>query len=103
MKINEFARLCECKEYTLRYYDKIGLLKPERISDRSGYRHYSLKQKVDYIEIKELQEIGFTIEEIKRIKSLSNKEITILIQNKIFEINNKIIKANKLLEKYRKE
>lgn len=33
MTIKEFAKLCGCNPQTLRYYDRVGLLKPVRIKN----------------------------------------------------------------------
>ena len=40
MTIKEFASLCGCNTQTLRYYDKIDLLKPVRVDQWTGYRYY---------------------------------------------------------------
>jgi DNA-binding transcriptional MerR regulator len=40
--INEFTKVTGISAFTLRYFDKIGLLSPER--QHNGYRVYSLKQ-----------------------------------------------------------
>ena len=39
--IGEMAKLFQTNIRTLRYYDEIGLLKPEWRDDNSGYRYYS--------------------------------------------------------------
>ena len=35
--IQGFAKLCGCNPQTLRYYDRIGLLKPARVDEYSDY------------------------------------------------------------------
>jgi DNA-binding transcriptional MerR regulator/effector-binding domain-containing protein len=42
--IGEFARLFNINIRTLRYYDDIGILKPEIINEQTGYRYYGTKQ-----------------------------------------------------------
>lgn len=42
--IGEVARLFEMNIRTLRYYDEIGLLKPEHVDGATGYRYYSTRQ-----------------------------------------------------------
>ena len=44
MTIRTFARLCGCNPQTLRYYDRVGLLRPARVDEQSGYRFYDEKQ-----------------------------------------------------------
>ena len=42
--IGETAALFKINIRTLRYYDKIGLLTPEKVDPDTGYRYYSTKQ-----------------------------------------------------------
>ena len=64
MTIKEFARLCNCNPQTLRYYDRMDLLKPVKVDPYSGYRYYNEEQAIQYVKIKNLQLAGFSIEEI---------------------------------------
>ena len=70
MTIKEFANLCGCNSQTLRYYDRIDLLKPVEVDQWSGYRFYEEEQALDFVKIKNLQLAGFTIDEIKEILGL---------------------------------
>ncbi len=54
MTIKEFAQLCACSTQTLRYYDRIDLLKPMKVDSWSGYRYYEARQAVDFVKIKNL-------------------------------------------------
>ncbi len=42
--ISEFARLRNININSLRYYEKIGILKPIRVDEQTGYRYYSPDQ-----------------------------------------------------------
>ena len=42
--IGEVARLFDINVKTLRYYDETGLLKPEKVNPKTGYRYYSTRQ-----------------------------------------------------------
>ena len=42
--ISEFAKLRDININSLRYYEKLGLLKPAYIDDSNGYRYYSAEQ-----------------------------------------------------------
>ena len=64
MTIKEFARLCNCNPQTLRYYDRMDLLKPVKVDPYSGYRYYNEEQAIQYVKIKNLQLAGFSIDEI---------------------------------------
>ena len=65
LKIREFAKLCNTTEKTLRFYDRVGVLKAEYIHPDNGYRYYSRAQIEQYNRIVELKEVGFTLEEIR--------------------------------------
>ena len=70
MLIGEIARLSDLTPATIRYYEEIGLLTPPRRSD-SGYRHYC-QTILDELEfIKKGQGLGFSLDEIREILSIS--------------------------------
>ena len=75
MTIKEFAALCTCSSQTLRYYDKIGLLKPASVDPWSGYRYYEPQQAIEFVKIKNLQTADFSISEIKLLLTKSDDEI----------------------------
>ena len=61
MTIKQFAALCGCSTQTLRYYDKVELLKPVEVDFWTGYRYYEEEQALVFVKIKHLQKAGFTI------------------------------------------
>ena len=72
MTIKNFARLCGCNPQTLRYYDRVDLLKPAKVDPWSGYRFYEEEQALTFVKIKNLQTAGFTIEEIRALITTSS-------------------------------
>ncbi len=64
--INKLAQLAGVSTRTLRYYDEIGMLAPERISS-SGYRIYGQKQVDKLQQILFYRELGVNLESIKDI------------------------------------
>ena len=44
LSIGEFSKICQVSAKTLRYYDEIGLLRPEEINPENGYRYYRVEQ-----------------------------------------------------------
>jgi len=64
-KISEFATLCGTSPKTLRFYERIGLLKASYTNPENGYRYYSDEQEREYGLITVFKELGFTLEEIK--------------------------------------
>ena len=75
MTIQAFAKLCGCNPQTLRYYDKVGLLRPSRVDRFTGYRYYDEDQALTFVKIKNLQLGGFSIEEIKPLLMANDDEV----------------------------
>jgi len=70
MKIGELSKQAGVKVGTIRFYERRKLLKaPLRTS--SGYRSYVLQDVKVLKGIKELQELGFTLREIREENSLT--------------------------------
>ncbi len=63
-KIGDFSRLCRVTVRTLRYYDEIGLLKPVKVDQFSGYRYYSIEQLPKLNRIIMLKGIGLSLDDI---------------------------------------
>lgn len=66
-RIGEFSRIAGVTIDTLRHYDALGLLKPEKVDPFTGYRYYSARQLQALNRILALKEVGFSLEEIARI------------------------------------
>ena len=103
MTILEFARLCGSTTQTLRYYDRIGLLKPSMVDGWTGYRYYEKEQAADYVKIKNLQLADFSIAEIKALLSAPDEAIWKAFDGKIAAEQEKLAKILKIRESYRKE
>lgn len=62
--IGELANICGITPKTLRYYDKLGLLKPAYINTTNGYRFYTRWHITRISTIKQLQNIGISLDDI---------------------------------------
>lgn len=62
-KIGEISNLYGIGTDSLRYYEKIGILKPKR--DSNGYRMYNINDIRTLNILRELRKIGFSLQEIK--------------------------------------
>ncbi|NLD18118.1 MAG: MerR family transcriptional regulator [Tissierellia bacterium] len=92
--IGETSRLLGVSTKTLRYYDKIGLLKPSFIDEDTGYRYYTF-EKFHYIDrIKYLQSFGMDLDEIKEI--MESEGVNGLVQGLNKKINEKEVELEKL-------
>ena len=65
LKIGEFSHLMQVTVKTLRHYEQKGLLIPEEVDPWTGYRYYSISQMTKLNSIRQLQRLGFSLEEIK--------------------------------------
>lgn len=104
LSIGELARICNVSHKTLRYYDSIGILKPSEVNPQNGYRYYSKWQVTRIMTIKQLQNIGVSLDEIKIC--LDNGESNSLLMNlrdilesKENDINKQILVLNNNLKK----
>jgi DNA-binding transcriptional MerR regulator len=70
MLIGDVARLLDITPATIRYYEELGLLTAPRRSE-AGYRHYSESTLEELRFIKKGQGLGFSLEEIREILSMS--------------------------------
>ena len=64
-RIGQFAELCHTSGKTLRFYDSLGILKPDYTDSSTGYRFYSKSNVMAFDKIRLLKKIGFTLKEIK--------------------------------------
>lgn len=69
----QFAKMAGVTLRTIRYYDKIGLLKPSYILE-NGYRQYCNKDLITLQKILALKELGFSLEEIYPLIIDNDKE-----------------------------
>jgi len=88
MYIGDFSKITGINEDTLRYYEKIGLISPERIGNN---RDYTNEDKIRIETIVYLKDLNFTLSEIKEILTLDDV-ITSDIDNGRFDSD----KVNKL-------
>lgn len=100
MTIKEFASLCGCGTQTLRYYDKIDLLKPVKVDQWSGYRYYAKSQAIDFVKIKNLQAADFTINEIKTLLAMPDQQVYEAFDRKIAEQAQKLERIKEIQQSY---
>lgn len=100
LTIKEFAMLCGCNTQTLRYYDRIDLLKPVKVDPWSGYRYYVESQAIDFVKIKNLQAAYFSIEEIKGLLTQSDDQVYSAFAQKIAEQEQKLTRIREIQKTY---
>lgn len=67
LRIGEFSKLAKISIKSLRYYDKIGLLKPAMIDSETQYRYYTLEQLKTVRLISMYKDVGLSNEKILKL------------------------------------
>ena len=85
LSIGRFAKLVNASPRTVRFYESIGLISSvSRGENNCRYYDHSLVQKFNKIE--ELQNLGFSLEEIKQILQFTYGNLTQSLQKKLSEV-----------------
>lgn len=64
LSIGEVSKMRDVGIKSLRYYERIGALKPAYVNPESGYRYYSMNQTVDLDIIKTCIELGIPLKDL---------------------------------------
>jgi DNA-binding transcriptional MerR regulator len=65
MQIGEMAGFFNISVKALRVYEKMGIIKPVKVDERTGYRYYATDQVPQLNALLELKQLGFSLSEIK--------------------------------------
>lgn len=103
MTIKQFAMLCQCNAQTLRYYDRIDLLKPAQVDSWTGYRYYTESQAIDFVRIRNLQRADFSIDEIRRLLHESDEALQAAFDEKIAQQKAKLEEIIAIQQSYLRE
>src|SRR5262245_25670051 len=66
-RIGDFSRIARVSGRLLRYYDELGLLKPQHVDPATGYRLYSAAQLPRLNRILVLKQLGLSLEQITKV------------------------------------
>ena len=78
LRIGEFSKLAKISIKTLRYYDKIGLLKPAMVDSATQYRYYSVDQLETIRLISMYKDAGLSMEMVSKLINKKGDERTLL-------------------------
>ncbi|MCI8639947.1 MAG: MerR family transcriptional regulator [Coprococcus sp.] len=81
--IGEFSKICQVSVKTLHHYDRIGLLKPEKVDTYTGYRYYSQNQMDTMLLIQRLKRYGFSLEEARGFLDCTDKRALFFPKEKV--------------------
>lgn len=86
LSIGTFAKTANVSARTIRYYESIGLL-PKSLRGENNYRYCDQKWLEIVDRIRELQSLGFSLDDIKLIINFSGSELSSHLQSKLLEID----------------
>ena len=103
LKIGEFSKFMQVTVKTLRHYEQKGLLAPDEVDEWTGYRYYSLDQMQKLQSIRDLQRLGFSLDEIKDLyddvsHTPSVRQLTEKIKKTEQQLKQLIARRNRLLD-----
>ncbi|MBO2452062.1 MerR family transcriptional regulator [Actinomadura barringtoniae] len=88
--IGEFARHGRVSVRMLRHYDSIGLLRPAHVDPASGYRSYEARQLSDLNRIVALKDLGFTLDQVRRVDKIDLDELQGMLRLRRAELRARI-------------
>jgi predicted transcriptional regulator YdeE/DNA-binding transcriptional MerR regulator len=93
LKIGEFSKIARVTIKTLRYYDRMRLLKPAHIDRFTGYRYYTLSQLPRLNRILALKDLDFSLDQISELLKLdlSSDAMQNMLGNKASELRQRIV------------
>lgn len=99
IKIGEISKLCNIPIKTLRYYEELGLIKPNFIDKYTGYRYYNEENVKEIYKIQILKDLNFSLVDIKNFDENSLGEKRAELNEKIKQLKNKLNIISYLTEK----
>lgn len=94
LAIGEMARICNVSIQTLRYYDKINLIKPAGRNPENNYRYYLIAQVFQVNIVKYLRYSGFSIDRIRKSLNLRNDDLAGFLAMQQTNIDDQIHQLN---------
>jgi DNA-binding transcriptional MerR regulator len=87
-RIGEFSQIARVSVRLLRWYDSLGLLRPQRIDPQTGYRYYSAGQLAQLNRILALKDLGLSLDQVGRLldEKISAEEIRGMLMLKKAEL-----------------
>ena len=73
LSIGQMSKACGVTIKTLRYYDRIGLLKAVKVDETTGYRYYSEEQIGTMLLIDRYKRYGFSLSDIQNLLEVGNQ------------------------------
>lgn len=100
-KIGDFSKLSLVSIKALRYYDELGLLRPMKVDEFTGYRYYSASQLTRLNRILALKDMGLSLDQIRKLldQDLTPDQIRGMLRLKQVELQQQIMEDQARLER----
>lgn len=98
ISIGKMAQYCHTSIQTLRYYDQIGLLKPQYRDVETNYRYYDPEQIFSVLTIQYLQSTGLALKEIGDIMQTPTIDLLSFWQNQETRVKQRLAQEQKMLD-----
>ena len=79
----EVSEMLGVSKRTLQYYNEIGLVRPSRVEESTGYWRYGTRKIERLKEVMVLRELGYTLKEIKKALSTADFDLQGSLDGKI--------------------
>jgi len=83
--IGEVSKICSVSKKALRFYDEIGIISPDEVSESNHYRYYSRRSLLNLTILKYYKQMGFKLEEMRSL--LNSEEYRIIERGFLAKIN----------------
>lgn len=94
--IGTLARFMGVSPHTIKYYEKIGILAPDR-DERSNYRRYHLRICTDLTECIRYRSMGFTLKELDILrKKAGGEKLKEMLHDRYIKLNREIERLSRL-------
>lgn len=97
--IGEISKICGISQSKLRYYDEIGVIKPYKVDENSGYRYYTNETLQDIPVLHYYKTMGFSLKEIPSLLERDDlSDLNDLFDDRIDEIHRQMNKQRMIME-----
>jgi len=78
--VSEIAKFFEVTKDTIRYYDKVGIIKPDK-SKENHYRYYSREDLISFSYVFILKKLGLPLKDIETLLNHNSLDVSVSILN----------------------
>jgi DNA-binding transcriptional MerR regulator len=98
-RVGQFSKMSQVSVRMLRHYDELGLVKPARVDDFTGYRYYSTSQLPRLNRLRALRDMGLSLEQIGQLldNDITPEQLKGMLRLKKVELEQKISEGQEQL------